>query len=336
LVEVKKFVASNGVRVFQISCDVSPDMAGRVYLLLGAGPPTLVDAGSGEGASTPQILAALKAVSTEFGESFQPTDLRRILITHAHFDHVGGIADLVDLTGAEVAVHPMDSRIVSAWDERAVLYNRGLAAFLRRSGIREEQLPEMIRVFGFCPGRVRSVPVTTHLTDGMELDGMRFLHTPGHSPGHVCIVVGDILLCGDHILARTVSQQWPECVVAYTGLGHYLEAIDKVSQVEGIRLGLGGHEPAILDLPARIAEIRASHDRRLNRLLGIMANASEPMTIEEMTYVMYSHQKGFHALLAITDVGSRIEYLDQRGQLTIANLDEVMRDGTTPCRFRPA
>ena len=51
---------------------------------------------------------------------------------------------------------------------------------------------------------------------------LQVLHTPGHSPGHVCILVGDILLCGDHILARTIPQQWPESLAACAGLSHVL------------------------------------------------------------------------------------------------------------------
>ena len=44
--------------------------------------------------------------------------------------------------------------------------------------------------------------------------------------------------------------------------------------------------------------------------------------------------KGFRALLAITDIGSRVEYLHQRGQLTVANLDEIDRNETAVFRYR--
>ena len=69
---VKRFEASNGVRVYRIPCQVFDYLSARVYLLLGAGPPTLVDTGSGQGESTAQILAGLKTVRTEFGESVRP------------------------------------------------------------------------------------------------------------------------------------------------------------------------------------------------------------------------------------------------------------------------
>jgi hypothetical protein len=49
-----------------------------------------------------------------------------------------------------------------------------------------------------------------------------------------------------------------------------------------------------------------------------------------------ARQQGFQAMLALTDVGARVEYLDQRGLLAIANLDEVDGDDSPVYRYRPA
>jgi glyoxylase-like metal-dependent hydrolase (beta-lactamase superfamily II) len=333
---VKRFVSNTGVRVYRIPCEVLPGLSGRVYLLLGAGPPTLVDAGSGEGASTRQILAGLDAVRSEFAEPFRAQDIRRILVTHGHIDHIGGLWDLLQVAKAEVAVHPLDQRVIAAWDERSVVFNQGLTRFLRHAGVEPAAEAGLIRVFGFTPGRVRSVRVRNALDETEPLDGLRIIHTPGHSPGHVCIAVANILLCGDHILPRTISQQWPESMVPYTGLGHYLDSLDKIARVEGIDVALGGHEPPMRDLAARIDELRAIHLRRLDRVEEIIRKASDPPTIAEITRQMYSRQKGLHALLALTDVGSRVEHIDLRGRLELANLEEIQRREDAPRRYRVA
>ncbi len=332
---IKRFVSTTGVRVYRIACEVLPGLTGRVYLLVGAGPTTLVDTGSGEGESTGQILAGLEAVARDHGEGARATDVRRILITHAHIDHIGGLGELVRRTGAEVGVHALDRRFITAWDERATLYNRALRGFFRAAGVPQADQSGLIQAFGVLPGRVESVAVNFHLREQNPLDGLQFLHVPGHSPGHVAIRAGNLLLCGDHVLPRTVPQPWPESILPYTGLGHYLESLSKLARLEGIELALGGHEPPMDNLGQRIAEIRASHMRRLERLLDLLAKADSPLTVQGAAEKMYSHAKGFQAFLALTDVAARMEYLDQRGRLELANREEVERDDFVAHRYRP-
>lgn len=333
---VKRFVSKGGARIYRIPCLAIPDLSGRVYLVLGAGPPTLVDTGNGEPESIRHVLDGLDTVRTEFNEPVRIGDVQRILITHAHVDHVGGLWELVRQTGAEVAAHPLDSRLIVAYDERAVLANHAMTRFLRQAGVPPERRPDVLRGYGYARGRVRSVPVDFPLSDGLQLDGLRMVHTPGHTPGHVCFLIDNVLLAGDHVLFRTVTQQWPESMIAHTGLAHYLDSLEKVARIEEIDLILPGHEPPIRDVPKRLDEIGESHRRRLDRILDILAKAPRALTISEVTESMYSLQEGFHAMLALTDVGSRVEYLDQRGCLAVANLDAIADDPHPVYRYRPA
>ena len=333
---VKRFVSRDGVRIYRIVCDAIPGLSGRVYLLLGAGPPTLVDAGAGEGNSTRQILEGIESVAREFGEPITLGEIRRILITHAHRDHIGGLAELVARTGATVGVHPLDRRVLEAWDERASLYSAALRRFFTRAGVAPEEQDELIRTFGFVPGRLQSVKVDLALEDGLELDGIRVIHVPGHSPGHVCLLLGDVILVGDNLLPRTVPQQWPEELMPYTGLGHYLKSLDKLARIEGVALALGGHEAGMRDYYRRIDEVRSSHFRRLDRLRSILRTSPEPPTIHEMAQRMYSQQRGFHEMLSLTDVGARIEYLDALGELAVVNLDQIEDEPNVVLRYRLA
>ena len=145
------------------------------------------------------------------------------------------------------------------------------------------------------------------LEDGEELDGLRIIHTPGHSPGHVCIGVGNVLLSADHILSRTLPHQWVESATAYTGLGHYLESLDKVQHMAGFEIALAAHEQVIHDVYRRIETIRATHRRRLERVLELVRTVGRPMFALRNCLAVVSELTGFRAVLALTDIGSRVD-----------------------------
>ena len=150
----------------------------------------------------------------------------------------------------------------------------------------------------------------------------------------MCIAIGDILLSADHVLPVTVTQQWPESGGAYYGLGHYLESLDKLQQYDGFRLAIGGHEATFENVYQRIDRLRETQHRRLERVLDILRRAAEPMTIGQIAMRMYTLAHGPQAVIAIMDAGSRVEYLYERGYLTVANLDEVEREEHAPLHYQ--
>ena len=123
-----------------------------------------------------------------------------------------------------------------------------------------------------------------------------------------------------------MPQQWPESVAAYTGLGHYLDSLEKIQRMPGFELTLAAHEQAIHDVYGRIGTIRGAHCGGWIGCWTCSTRRSEPLSIDEIARRLYPEVTGFRAVLAITDVGSRVEYLHQRGRITVANLDEVERE----------
>jgi glyoxylase-like metal-dependent hydrolase (beta-lactamase superfamily II) len=320
---VKRFDSNTGVRIYRIACQVFEHLTARVYLLLGAGPPTLVDAGSHSTKSTSQILEGFEAIHRDYHENLHVENLGRILITHRHPDHLGGLETLCRLANVQVGVHPLDKIAIVSGEQYNTLGKRLLDNFLRQAGMEEQKRRHMLQTTHFNEKPLENVSVEIDLEDGLEFDGLKIIHTPGHSPGHVCIGVGNILLSADHILAQTIPQQWPESLGAYLGMGHFFDSLDKIQQMKGFDLALAAHEQVIHHLSARIDTIRAAHLRRLDRLLEMMRRQSQPLSLAEMVAELYPEVSGFRAFLAITDIAARAEYLHQRSKLAIVNLDEV-------------
>jgi glyoxylase-like metal-dependent hydrolase (beta-lactamase superfamily II) len=329
---VTRYEAAGGARIYRIPAHVFPSFVANIYIVIAGGYAALVDTGSGLGESDDHLRAGMDALREEWGERLTWADLSRIVITHAHIDHYGGLSAVRERSSAPIAVHELDRRVLINHEERLALTSRAVSSFLWRAGVSEANHASLMGLYGWSKGLFRSVEVETTLHDGDLLDDLFLVHhVPGHCPGQVCLQIDDVLLSADHVLAVTSPHMAPESITPATGLDHYLQSLRKIAAVSGIRLALGGHEDPIDDLYGRVAQIEASHRRKLDRILAACA---EPRTISELSTAIYAHVQGYHALLAIEEIGAHIEYLDQRGELAIDNLDDVAGDERVAPRYR--
>ena len=106
-----------------------------------------------------------------------------IVLTHAHFDHAGAVGELKEATGAKIVIHE-DER-----DHYASIKDQG--AFW---GFSLPNLPEP----------------DMHIKDGDELvlDSLAFtaIHTPGHTPGGICLYTPGLVITGDTLFAGSVGR----------------------------------------------------------------------------------------------------------------------------------
>jgi len=324
---IERYQPLQGIVLYRLPMRVFPSgFVAYAYVLLGFDSPILIDTGSGFGDSTQDLLDGLEALRCEYGEALRPTDIKRILITHGHVDHMGGLADMLKATGgAAVGIHPLDRRVLTNYEERVVVATKNLSIYLERAGLSPERLAQMLDMYSFSKQHVRSVGVDFMLEEGQPLEALHFYHVPGHCSGQVAIRIGDTLLSADHILPRTSPHLAAESITHYTGVGHYRESLDKIERLPGITLTLGGHEEPITDVYERIAQLRQRLDSKAERILDIIRSAQKPLTISEISKRLYQDKHGFDVLLALQEAGAHVEYLYDRGYLAIANLEEVQQ-----------
>ncbi len=321
---VRLYQSRSGIRIYRLPVETFPQHINNIYLILDGDHSTLFDVGSGTPQSVEDLRRGFAEVRERFGEDVDLSTIQHVVISHSHIDHFGFVAYFTRETDAAVFIHELDARVLNNFEERIVLASKDLRVFMERSGLGPEARQELEELYCFSKNFFKSVELDRALRDGDRIiNGYIVHHVPGHCPGQVCLQVDDVLLTADHVLSRITPHQSPASITPFCGLEHYLHSLDKIRRIDGVSLALPGHEEAIPDLRARIDAIVAHHTRRLNQVLDI---CREPAPVVQISMRLFGPQGGYARILALEEAGAHVEYLFQRGELRIANLEEVSRE----------
>lgn len=151
----------------------------NAYLIAGDRDLTLVD--SGPARRCGRLLEELKA------NGYSYNDVGRVVVTHAHADHAGGLKPLLDLRPVKVYAHPAEVPVLA-----------------RRTPPPAPSVPLGGLLYAVFERALTRGPVDSALPadSGTPVRGLpqwQILHTPGHTPGSISLYepVRQILLCGD-------------------------------------------------------------------------------------------------------------------------------------------
>jgi hydroxyacylglutathione hydrolase len=134
-----------------------------------------------DGAGGPAIVIDPAGDANELLSALAGQPVAAIVLTHGHFDHMGAVAELIADTGAPLLVHAADAT----------------------------------RVAGGGNGHVFGMPMagvepTRLLGDGDRVEAgalaLEVLHTPGHTPGSICLLGGGRLFSGDTLFASSAGR----------------------------------------------------------------------------------------------------------------------------------
>lgn len=320
---IRRFESAGGTIVYKLPVEAFPSHFTNCYLVM-TDPITLLDAGSGQEGSNASLRGCFQRLGEEFDERVQLFDVGRLILTHGHIDHFGGVNFVVEQSGAEIGIHELDVSVIRSFKERLIMNTNNLHLFLDRAGLSSGAVEKLLNMNKWSKDLFQPAEVDFTFDEG-PLAGTPFeiFHTPGHCPGQVCIRLDDILFTADHVLSRITPNQSPEFITRYTGLGHYMESLQKVRSVPGIALGLGGHEGDMTNLHGRIDETLAFHEMRLEKTLALCNTAR---SIKEVSVELFGERQGYHVLLAFLETGAHMEYLYERGRIGVTNIEEMEQE----------
>lgn len=158
------------MKVFKYSVGL---MGTNAYIVLDEGTmeAALIDPGD----EADKLLSALES---------KGASLNCIILTHAHFDHILALPEIKEKTGASLLVHK---------DDAPMLADNSLNLLSRFSG-KDAAFPS--------PDRLLSDGDTVKLGSSE----ITVIHTPGHTPGSICLSVGDDLISGDTLFRESIGR----------------------------------------------------------------------------------------------------------------------------------
>ncbi len=290
----------------------------NMYALIGQDGWALIDAGMGTPEARTAFTVALQRASLNIA------NLRTIVLTHHHPDHIGLSGELQEQSGATVYMHPIDETDLQViWSGTMSEKFGRVSYFLLKHGLPPTQLwfsqvePNIMREII----RVPPHETITLVEDGQEIElageHYRVIWTPGHSDGHICLFRerDGIFLAADHVLPRITPN-----VGLYSQynrpnpLGDYLASLRKVAPLPAT-LVLPGHGEPFENLAGRVEEIIDHHREREAQILAMLEQ--RPQHAYQLSEQLFGARlKSNEAKrMAVAEVLSHLEYMRYNGKV---------------------
>ncbi|WP_433544765.1 MBL fold metallo-hydrolase [Streptomyces sp. CA-294286] len=237
----------------------------NVYLVEAPDGLVLIDSGWA-GPRTEKALG--KALSTL---GYALGDLTQILVTHGHWDHYTQALSLRAALGVHVRIGRGERHSIEGLDLSGSAHPRQTAR-LRACGARE--LADRVDALPVTPEE-RSMPFgppDTWLDDGEHVQladrRLKVVATPGHTRGHVVFAdpAAGLLFSGDHVLPHITPSVGFEAVPEKSPLRSYRASLRLVRDMPDALL-LPAHGPVAVGVHARVDELLAHHEERLDATL---------------------------------------------------------------------
>jgi glyoxylase-like metal-dependent hydrolase (beta-lactamase superfamily II) len=298
----------------------TPFYVGPVNIyLVDEDPLTLIDAGPRD----EQSLAGLREGLARLG--YQLSDIKRIIISHAHADHYG-LAELIrDKSGATVLIHE--------WDAPAVGEDTDYRAYreiLKAAGVPREGIERMEAGYEKFKGFAYPLKQVEMLKDADEIlfehESLTVVHTPGHTPGSICLVrTSNRLVFSSDTVLKNIT---PNPVLSpdpidekrrFQSLGEYLVSLARIRALAPTVLK-GGHGDDVTDFDEHFHRLYRFTDIRQAKLLALVPRAG--INAWEASAQLFPRAKGYDRFLALSETVAHLDYAVAEGKLLLEGKGE--------------
>jgi len=290
----------------------------NVYLIE-EDPLTLIDAGPRDDAS----LDALRSGVNQLG--YQLSDIKRIIISHAHADHYGLARVIVEESGATAYIHEWDAPAVSGDTDY-----RAYRELLTASGVPREAIDRMEAGYEKFQGFAYPLDRVETLKDNDEVlfehESLTVVHTPGHTPGSICLVrTSNRLVFASDTVLKTITPNpvlSPDPINAkrrFQSLGEYLVSLARIRALAPTVLK-GGHGDDVTDYDEHFHRMYRFTNTRQSKLLTLLPKNGA--TAWETSTLMFPDAHGYHRFLALSETVAHLDYAVAENKLAFERKGE--------------
>ncbi|MQG20515.1 MAG: MBL fold metallo-hydrolase [SAR202 cluster bacterium] len=279
----------SGIYQLQVPIPNNPLGFTLPYLIKGSEGTILIDTGVPAPPAREALDEQLKAL-------VEPGDLLILAITHAHPDH-SGLAGMVKELAPQVkvAIHKDDWSDMKEFQDRVrggnvTGWRDQMIKHALDNGFPEEEVEEAAQRM-MIPRRAEDSdqvhrPVSFIEEPDILMEGgenlsngsfaLEAIHTPGHSPGHLCFYEKEkkIMFTGDHVLPVITSNVSIRPGSLDSPLESYVASLDKIANKK-VDIVCPAHEEVFYDLKGRITALHQHHDKRLDAVADAVGDTSK-------------------------------------------------------------
>ena len=310
-----------GISVVPTQVPDNPIGFTHAYVIESSDGPYLVDTGWNADVAWDDLTRGLVELGTRV------EDVQGVIVTHHHPDHLGLVGRVREASGCWVGMHDADTALVER--HRALLsddpevFRRDTAEQLIAAGATDCDAEDAQKASSALKMPMPELPDRSLSSSVIRLGdrAVELVHTPGHTPGHLCLRVDGRLLTGDHLLKTISSHVGLYGFEEDSGdpLGDFFGSLRLLTGAEPVEV-LPAHRARFTGVDARVEELLHHHEERLADIKEHLAPG--PMSPWELCRVLtwnrpWDELPRMMLRAALAETMAHVRHLQLQGLVTV-------------------